>query len=98
MIRAGQGHFPPAPPAIGFASAIPQASVHVALAAHVMEHELVQVMAHVEPGAHVTLPLSPTVAVQLAPVPQSTLQDLPHAPVQLDASLQTSEQLSAAWH
>ena len=77
---------------------MPHTSVQLAPAPQLSEQEPVHVMLHVDPGAHVTLPLSPTVAVQLAPVAHCTLHDFPHAPVQLEDSLQTSEQLSAAWH
>lgn len=73
-------------------------SVHVAPDAQDSEHEPLHVMEQVEPAAHVTLPLSPTVAVQLAFAAHSTLHDLPQLPVQLDDSAQLSEQLSADSH
>ena len=50
------------------------------------------VIEHVAPSLQVTLPLSPTVAVQLAPL-QSMLHDAPHSPRHVLPLSQSSEQL-----
>lgn len=61
--------------------------------AQLTEHEPVQVTWQVEPDLHETLPLGPTVGEQVAPVPQSRLQELPQVPSQVLISAQLSVQL-----
>lgn len=57
------------------------------------EHELVQVTLQVDPSAHVTLPLSPTVSVHVALSLHPTLQDFPHDPSHVEVASHESEQL-----
>jgi hypothetical protein len=73
-------------------------SVQVAPVAHEIEQEDGHVIAHVDPATQDTLPLWPTVAVQVAFAPHSTLHDLPHVPLQVAEDEQRSEQLSAPSH
>jgi len=67
--------------------------VHIALAAQLIEQLLVQVMSQVEPAAHDTLPLPPTVTLHDALAAQSMLHDSPHVPSHVESIAQSSEQL-----
>lgn len=66
------------------------------------EQDPVQVTWHVA-SAQLTLPLAPTVMVQVLPLAQDALHDRPHVPLQLALPAHWSEQLSllpvhpAAW-
>jgi hypothetical protein len=60
---------------------------------HDSEHESVQRTVHVEPLAHVTLPLLPTVRSQSEPPAQLALQDSPHSPAHSLSFVQLNVQL-----
>jgi len=61
----------------------------------VTEQEPVQVTWQVEPSLHETLPLGPTVTVQVDPPAQSMLHDSSQVPLQTLSEVQASEQLPA---
>jgi len=71
-------------------------SEHVASVAHDSEHEPVHWMLQVEPAAHDTLPLGPTVTSHDAFAPHDSVHDSPHIPVHDAPLAQSSEQLEPA--
>lgn len=58
------------------------------------EHDPVQLTWQVEPPVHDTLPLGPTMTLQVEPPPQSMLHDCAQLPEQMLRSEQLSEQLA----
>jgi len=65
-----------------------------AVSAQLIEQSPAQVTWQVEFALHEMLPLAPRVIEQLAPSLQSTLQESPHAPAQVDCAAQPRVQLA----
>lgn len=88
----------------GIAAASPHCAVQVASAAQLKLHDEVQVNAHVEPDAHVAVPLSPIVTSQIAPfehvyetLAPATTSHVAMSHDELELSPTVTSQLAPAW-